>query len=276
MKVKITVLCDNVAGYGYWAEWGLSLFLEYEGKKILFDTGMTSVVGKNARQAKIDLSSLDSIVLSHGHSDHTGGLHNLLKYIGTTVPVIAHPDIWDGKYFLNDAGEYDFCGIPFRREELESRGAWFHLTRESYEISDTIFTTGEVEMTNNYEQIDSDLFIKAGEIFQPDPMNDDLSLVIRTDQGLVIVTGCAHRGIVNTICHAQKQAGEKRIFAVIGGFHLYQASEARIDQTIRSLIDLDVQKVCPCHCTGFYTMTRIYYNLPDRFHFIGTGTGLEI
>ena len=275
MKLKITTLDENTASYGYLAEWGLSFYIEFAGRKILFDAGMSSITVENARQAKIDLSLIDTIVLSHGHSDHTGGLPNLLKCIGE-VPVVAHPDIWTQKYVLENTGKHDFCGIPFRPEELESRGARFHLSREPYKVTDNMYTTGEVAITNNYEQIDSDLFVKVGENYQPDPMNDDQSLVIRTDQGLVIITGCAHRGIVNTIHHAQEMTSEEHIYAVIGGFHLYQASEDRIDKTIRALTCLDVQKVAPCHCTGFYAMSRIVNAMPNRYQNIATGAVIEI
>ncbi len=275
MKLKITTLDENTASYGYLAEWGLSFFIELDGIRVLFDAGMSSITIENARQAKIDLSSIDYMVLSHGHSDHTGGLQNLLIY-NREVSIIAHPDIWTHKYVLENDGKYVFCGIPFRPEELESRGARFHLSREPYKLTDNTYTTGEVAITNNYEQVESDLFVKVGENYQPDPMNDDQSLVICTDQGLVIITGCAHRGIVNTIHHAQEMTGEEHIHAVIGGFHLYQASEDRIDETMHDLDQLNIQKIAPCHCTGFHAIARIANAMPGKFLSLQSGTVLEI
>jgi 7,8-dihydropterin-6-yl-methyl-4-(beta-D-ribofuranosyl)aminobenzene 5'-phosphate synthase len=149
------------------------------------------------------------------------------------------------------------------REELESKGAQFHLTTKTFEICQSIRTTGEVELNNPYEKIDSDLLVKTTGEYTPDPMMDDVSLIIQTERGLVVVAGCAHRGIINTLQHAQKMTGDLRILNVIGGFHLYQASQERLDWTIQTLKAMDVKKVSPCHCTGFNAMVQIYQNRPD-------------
>ena len=274
-KIKIYTLVDNTAGYGYQGEWGLSFYIEAYGHKILFDTGMTSLSSENARLAKIDLSSIDTLVLSHGHNDHTGGLVDFLKYIGD-VPVIAHPDIWTKKYVQENQNSWEYIGIPACREELESKGAQFHLTTKTFEICQSIRTTGEVELNNPYEKIDSDLLVKTTGEYTPDPMMDDVSLIIQTERGLVVVAGCAHRGIINTLQHAQKMTGDLRILNVIGGFHLYQASQERLDWTIQTLKAMDVKKVSPCHCTGFNAMVQIYQNMPEHYQPIYAGSIIEI
>ena len=274
-KIKIYTLVDNTAGYGFQGEWGLSFYIEAQGHKILFDTGMTSLASENARLAKIDLSSIDTLVLSHGHNDHTGGLADFLKYTGD-VPVISHPDIWTKKYVQENQNSLDYIGIPVCREELESRGAQFHLTTKTFEICQSIITTGEVELNNPYEKIDGDLLVKTAGEFYCDPMMDDLSLIIQTDRGLVVITGCAHRGIVNTLQHAQKITGDQRILFAIGGFHLYQASQERLDWTVQTLLSMGIQKVSPCHCTGFHAMAQIYQNMPKQYQPIYAGSVIEL
>jgi len=274
-KIKIYTLVDNTAGYGFQGEWGLSFYIEAQGHKILFDTGMTYLASENARLAKIDLSSIDTLVLSHGHNDHTGGLADFLKYTGD-VPVISHPDIWTKKYVQENQNSLDYIGIPVCREELESRGAQFHLTTKTFEICQSIITTGEVELNNPYEKIDGDLLVKTAGEFYCDPMMDDLSLIIQTDRGLVVITGCAHRGIVNTLQHAQKITGDQRILFAIGGFHLYQASQERLDWTVQTLLSMGIQKVSPCHCTGFHAMAQIYQNMPKQYQPIYAGSVIEL
>ncbi|MBW1711532.1 MAG: MBL fold metallo-hydrolase, partial [Deltaproteobacteria bacterium] len=203
MTMRITTLAENTAGgdpeninWFFLAEYALSILVEVEGSTILFDTGLSTSAVHNARLLGIDLSSVDKIVLSHGHEDHTGGLREVLRLTGP-VEVIAHPDIWQLKYArIGDKQRY--VGIPFRRQELESWGASFNLSREPVWITDNIVTSGEVPMSTDYEIIDPALFVKEGGRLHPDPVADDLALIVKTGQGLVVILGCAHRGVVNT------------------------------------------------------------------------------
>ena len=130
MEVKITTLSENTANYGFLAEWGLSILVEVDGLRILIDTGLSFSAVYNAQLMGIDLARVDRIVLSHGHADHTGGLREMLKIKGE-VDVIAHPDIWAAKYVQrDDEAKEQYCGIPFSRVELESRGARFNLAKK--------------------------------------------------------------------------------------------------------------------------------------------------
>jgi len=207
MDIQITTLSENTANYGYIAEWGLSILVEVDGTKILVDTGLSFSAVHNAQLMGIDLSTIDRMVLSHGHADHTGGLREVLKIKGE-VDIIAHPDIWAAKYVQRDQRPLQYCGIPFTRQELESRGARFNLKREPVPITEHVMTTGEIPMSSGYEEIESNLFIKEDDQFKPDPLADDLALVIDTDFGLVVILGCAHRGIINTLRHAQNLTGK--------------------------------------------------------------------
>jgi len=274
VEVRIATLSENTANFGFLAEWGLSILVETNNLKILVDTGLSMSAVHNAQVLGIDLSTIDKIVLSHGHIDHTGGLREVLKRTGK-VEVIAHPDIWAAKYARLKEQEF-YAGIPFQREELESLGASFNLTREPVSLGDGIMTTGEVPMSTSYEEIDPNIFVKREGKLYPDPLADDLSLVIDTEQGLIVIPGCAHRGIINTLLHAQKLTGKKLIHAVIGGVHLFRASENQVEQTVTALKEMGIKKLGVSHCTGFYASAHLARQFGDSFFLNNVGTCLTL
>ncbi len=273
MEVRITTLSENTASYGFLAEWGLSIFVEVDGLRILVDTGLSYSAVHNAQLLGIDLSTIDRVVLSHGHADHTGGLREILKIKGG-VEVIAHPDIWTPKYVQRDQGGLHYIGIPFLREEMESLGARFNLVRAPLRINDNIITTGEIPIATSYEHVEDNLFIKEGGVLKRDELADDLALIISTDFGLVVVLGCAHRGIVNTLHHAQSLTGRELVYAVIGGTHLFRASNERIEKTIVDLKAMGIQKLGVSHCTGFPAMVRLSQELEGVLFPNNAGTRL--
>ena len=137
MTIRITTLSENTAGSGdFLGEWGLSILLETEDASILFDSGKSISSVYNADSLNVDLKKVDKIVLSHGHYDHTGGLRNILRRIGKEVEIVAHPDIWQGKYARRRNVNDRYIGIPFKREELESLGARFNLGEKSIEVAE--------------------------------------------------------------------------------------------------------------------------------------------
>jgi 7,8-dihydropterin-6-yl-methyl-4-(beta-D-ribofuranosyl)aminobenzene 5'-phosphate synthase len=276
MGLRITTLSENTADTGdLLAEHGLSILIETGKGNILFDTGQTITAGYNTDNLEIDLKQIDKIVLSHGHNDHTGGLRQILRKMGKEVEVIAHLDIWAAKYRRRKGKKDKYIGIPFQRQELESLGARFTLTTKPVQVADNIMTTGEVPMVTDYETIDSGLFVKEDTGWQPDKLLDDLSLIINTKSGLVVVLGCAHRGMINTLYHAQQLTGVKRIHAVIGGSHLVHASEERIRLTIAALKELDVPKLGLCHCTSLPAISLLAQEFGDKFFFNIVGTIFE-
>ena len=276
--MNIITLTENTAGnVGVLAEWGLSILVEVDGLNVLLDTGLSASIVHNASVLGIDLSNIDKIVISHGHTDHTGGLRQLLKAMRKEVEVIAHPDIWDAKYSERAReGAYVYAGTPFQKEELESLGASFTLTSEPVWISDRIATTGEIPMLTDYEKIDANLHVKKEGEFHPDPLRDDLALAIKTEQGLVVVAGCAHRGIVNTVRHAQKLTGVEAVDTVVGGTHLIRATEERILLTIAELKGFGIQRLGACHCTGFHATIRLAEEFGDIFFPNNAGTRLQL
>jgi 7,8-dihydropterin-6-yl-methyl-4-(beta-D-ribofuranosyl)aminobenzene 5'-phosphate synthase len=271
MEIRITTLSENTANYGLLGEWGLSILVETDDVRVLMDTGLSFTAAHNAGIMGLDLATIDRIVLSHGHADHTGGLRDVLRITGE-VEVIAHPDIWTDKYTRRGEGTERKIILPFSREELEGLGARFNLTREPVHITDHIMTTGEIPMTTGYEAIDRHLFVKEGDEFKPDPLADDLALIINTEFGLVVILGCAHRGIVNTLHHARNLTGQERVYAVIGGTHLIGASEERMERTIADLSEMGIQRLGVSHCTGFPASARLSQAFENSFFLNNAGT----
>ncbi len=273
--IRITTLSENTATYGFLGEWGLSVLVEVDGRKVLFDTGLSFSAAHNAKRLGVELSGIDRIVLSHGHADHTGGLGHILELTGE-VGVIAHPDIWAEKYARRGEAGSRRIGVPLSQAELEALGARFKLTGEPVQVTDSTTTTGEIPMVTDYETVEASLLVKEGDTFRPDPLADDQALVIDSDFGLVVILGCAHRGIINTLLHAQRLTGKEPIYAVLGGAHLIGASHERLDRTIADLRRLGVQKLGVSHCTGFHASARLAQEFGDAFFLNNAGTRLTL
>jgi 7,8-dihydropterin-6-yl-methyl-4-(beta-D-ribofuranosyl)aminobenzene 5'-phosphate synthase len=272
MEIKITTLAENTAEMGYLAEWGLSMFIEADGVKVLFDTGMGAAAVHNAQLFGIDLATVDRIVLSHGHRDHTGGLREVLMLMKKDVEVIAHPDIWALKYTRWQKRSEHYSGMPFRRELLENLGARFNMTGKPVRITDRFMTTGEIPMLSGYEEIDSGLYDKETGEMLPDELKDDLALIIDAEYGLVVILGCAHHGIINTLKQAQKVSGKELIYAAIGGTHLLNANRERWEKTAADLKEMGVQYLGVSHCTGFEASAYLAQEFGERFFMNNSGS----
>lgn len=248
-SLEIKILVDNQAPLDLVAEHGLSIWIEAEGKRILFDTGQGGALEPNAREIGVDLAQTDILILSHGHYDHTGGIAQVLRHNQKTN-VYCHPGITQVHYSIKN-GTMKSIQIP-----AESKAALDHMPAPNLHwisrpvhLSENIGITGPIPRETVYEDTGGSFYLDPqGE--RPDPISDDMAMWIRTDKGLVICVGCCHAGLVNTLYYIQALTGEKEIRAVIGGFHLLNAGRQRLDHTITALHYLKPATIVPCHCTG--------------------------
>jgi len=261
---------------GFRAEHGLSVLVEGARPKLslLMDTGPSpDVLLNNAEILGVDFDRLDAVFLSHGHYDHTGGLSGVLSGTSKKITVIAHPSAFEPKFAM--APKLRYVGAPFGRSEFES-SARALLVRNPVKIVEGVMTTGEVERITSYER-PRGFWTVEGEMLLEDHMKDDQGLVVNLeDRGLVVISGCAHAGIVNVVKQAQRLAGVDRVHAVIGGFHLKNSSESTIMSTVNDLVEIKPDIVCPCHCTGQRAIRKLKLAFGDGCRILGTGEAFEI
>lgn len=282
MRLDLRVLVENSAcqtNASIWSQHGLCIFMELdqgsEKMKILMDTGTSQEVTlHNIDALNLDLGDVDLIFLSHGHYDHTGGLTGILKRMSHRVPVLAHPDIFAPK--LKGLPFLRFIGPPFSRAEAEAAGAIMLEARGPVKIAPGLTTTGEVARLESFEKGENFWTVRDGQYCQ-DTIPDDQALAASLPgKGLVVITGCAHSGIINTIRHAQKITGVEKLYAVIGGFHLMDADDGRIDATAEALKGLDPAIVRPGHCTGQKAICRLQEALGERCRPLAVGDSIQL
>lgn len=276
MPFRITILCDNTVGpvIGTLGEHGFSALVEWDDGSLLFDTGQGTTLLHNAARMGKDLERTPRVVLSHGHYDHTSGLLPLLHACGPKE-VLAHPGIFTPRYRKRDEGEAIPIGIPQDREELRQAGALFNLCTSFRPIGTDLFLTGEVPRVTPFETGDKGLFLDTeGET--PDLFADDQSLVVKTPKGLLLLLGCCHSGLINTLTHAISRCGDERVYGVIGGTHLGFSGPEQFEETLKALRRFGVRKLCPSHCTGFSASARLMREFPEGFHHAAVGYTLEV
>ncbi|WP_457552651.1 MBL fold metallo-hydrolase [Desulfobacula sp.] len=276
MQIKFTILCENSVGvpFGAVGEHGFACFIESDSGNYLFDTGQGLGILQNAAALNKDLASLKAIMISHGHYDHTGGLPQVLQRCGR-VPVYGHPEIFVERFW---GEQRRFIGIPFRRSYLESLGAEFKLSKEMVELAPEIYLTGEIPRRTAFEIGDAGMVAvyDDGNEKQPDPLNDDYSLVVKTIKGLVVVLGCAHAGMVNILNYVKDKFPGEKIFSVFGGTHMGFSDDKQFNETMKVIDHYEIEKLGVSHCTGLAKSAQIYSLMPERFFFACVGATLEI
>jgi 7,8-dihydropterin-6-yl-methyl-4-(beta-D-ribofuranosyl)aminobenzene 5'-phosphate synthase len=248
-RLAITILVDNEATGELSPEHGLSLWLETSAGRILFDTGEGSALPGNASKLGIDLASADLLALSHGHYDHTGGICHVLGR-ATGVHLYGHPAALQPRYaILGDVAALASMPSESVSAVQQLPAERLHWTVSPTLISECIGLTGPIPRITPYEDAGGPFYLDEKKL-NPDSIEDDQALWINTASGLVICVGCCHAGLVNTIHYVRHLTGVSRIRAIIGGFHLFQANDERLQQTIAVLQSLDPELIVPCHCSG--------------------------
>lgn len=276
--MELTFLVDNnsLVGKPFRAESALSMHLKDGDIRILFDAGYSDAFLANARRMGLSLLSLDHVVLSHGHYDHTWGLDALLRHyyeaaeLEMDVPfptMVAHPAVFDTKF---DEDEPEF-GTLLSREKA-ARHFDLNLTAKPQWLTKRLVTLGEIERVFDFEKPASlgQRMTDDGPV--KDYLPDDTAMAYVSDAGLVVITGCAHTGVCNTVEQARRVTGVDKVRSVVGGFHLREAKPERLDPTTDYLASLGLESLYACHCTDLAAKIGLARKCPVR----EVGSGLQL
>jgi len=277
--MRITIICENTVGRRVGlGEHGFSALIETDQGNYLFDTGSGQSVVTNSLELSKDLRTIKKIFLSHGHYDHTGGLPEVLKLKGK-VDVHAHFHVFLDRIHVikeNEKKTKKFVGLPYKKKYLESLGANFIFNKDFIEVEKGVFLTGEVPRKTSFEKPDPRLFSEIDGKTNLDIFSDDQSLILNTEKGLILILGCAHSGMINIINHVIHKTGKEKFFAILGGTHLDFLTPEQLEESIKALKKMNIEKIGACHCTGMGAAFRLYQEFGDRFFYGHVGSTLEI
>jgi len=275
-RFKVTVLVENTAAReDLIVEHGLAFLVEGWQSVGLFDTGQSDAFARNAGSLGLDLSRVSWIVLSHGHYDHTGGLKAALE-AAPGARVVAHPHAFISKFARRPDGQWRSIGMTTTWRELHEMGTDCVCPSDSVDVAPGVRTTGEIPRRTSFETVEGRFFTQSNEGKAPDRLIDDLSLVLRTSQGVAVLLGCAHAGVINILRHVRDISGGARICAVAGGMHLASASQDRIRRTVDALREFDVPRIGLAHCTGQAAADAFTAAFGDRCFPCPAGTVIDL
>lgn len=276
MNLKITTLIENMpdAEEKLNFEHGFSVWVEADGKKILFDTGQSGAFVKNADALGIKLSEADGVVLSHGHYDHTGGVPALLERIKRKTPFYVGKEFFSEKYKQLEDGSFKYNGNPFEQAVLQQDEGLAELCfveENMVRISENLILFKNFLRVSSFEERNPKFFVKTEKGYVPDDFVDEIALGILVESGLVLVVGCSHAGIVNILEHI-KRVLKTPVVAVLGGTHLVEAGDERLQKTVEAFQTHGVKTVAVSHCTGENGMEVLKKAFPEGFVLNTTGT----
>lgn len=276
MNVTIHTLVENsVNRIGPIAEYGLSFLVAAGAENILFDTGLGSALLHNAGQMGIDLACVTKIVLSHGHRDHTGGLPAALGQTGPQT-VFAHPAAFTPKY-SNRSKKMQSIGIPAELAVLEQSGMQLQRCEGPMEISPGVFASGPIPRVTDFEHVPAHFLKDAddGSGYVPDTLADDQAIIIELGHNPVVVLGCGHSGLINTLLYAAELTGTSRFSLVVGGTHLIDTDGTQLRKTLSNLDRFDIQRIAPCHCTGLQGKVALFEKFGSAYLQNATGDRID-
>ncbi|MBN1039388.1 MULTISPECIES: MBL fold metallo-hydrolase [unclassified Clostridium] len=276
MSLKITTLIENNSDENNILinEHGLSLYIKMDEIKILFDTGQSGDFIKNAEKLKINLNNLDYVILSHGHYDHSGGFKKFVKNTKNSFKLIVGNGFFSKKYKLIESNLYKFNGNSFDEKFININNiSTKYIVQDSFNLTEDIILFSNFERNTDFEILNKKFHIKQNGEYIPDDFCDEISLAIKTEKGLVVILGCSHVGIVNILKTIIKRTG-MRIYCVVGGSHLIEADELRLNNTIKFLKENDIQVLRLSHCTGENTIRQLKYEFGNKFVYNNTGNNI--
>jgi 7,8-dihydropterin-6-yl-methyl-4-(beta-D-ribofuranosyl)aminobenzene 5'-phosphate synthase len=282
-ELKITILSTMLADGDELGEWGFAALVEADGHRLLFDTGAhTDVVLKNVRSLNLDLSNVPDVVLSHWHSDHIGGFLTLRDSVRSkSATALARTHVATGMFYPRHAVPPTVEVNPMLqvKPDYEKNGGTFVTHTKPVQLYPGIWLTGPVPRRHPERNWSGRVMMTTPTGVMEDNVPDDMSLVIDTDHGLVVLTGCGHAGVINIVEHAREFARPARIHALIGGIHLFNASEETLSWTAEKLKAAGLDNLIGAHCTGVETVYRFRHDLGlDRAHAVvgAVGAGFEL
>ena len=273
-SIRVTTLVENsVNTRDLQAEHGLAFHIQAGSRCLLFDTGQTDLFLRNARQLCLDLKTVGAIVLSHGHYDHTGGLKRAREE-APNARLFLHPCAASAKFSANADGRIRTVGMAETSlQAVHEAGDSVVWTTKPTEVLEGIFITGEIPRQNGFEDTGGRFFLDEA-CTQPDPLLDDQALFFGTPEGLVVILGCGHAGVVNTLEYIQHITNGRPIYALLGGMHLLTASPERMAKTIETFRRLRIQRIAPAHCTGISAVAQLWAAFPGRCSPCAVGTNM--
>ncbi len=287
--VRIRVLIDNAKGAtGLQSQWGLSFWIETPAARVLLDCGGSGAFLQNARRLREPIETADAFVLSHGHFDHGGGVHKLVD-AAPCACLVLHPGALVPRLSLHKNGKADPIGLPDRSLDalraVPERSIWALVPLE---VAPGVWASGPVPRREPLEEAERTFFLDTACTIR-DQVVDDQAVWIETPAGLIVLCGCAHSGVMNTLRHIRETVasrgaadaadlgvplaadGQPSVRAVLGGMHLLRARKGRLQATADHLEALDLELCAPCHCTGKRAMKLLRERLPKAFAEIVTG-----